>query len=92
MKRSLMLLASILLCTGIANANETPQAGAQLDESIVDTLGLTKPEGGDKLMTSVDEQVADDQMKTQAYCYAWTTCYDGRRISFYARGQYFRLA
>lgn len=90
MKRSLMLFASVLLCAGLAKASDEAQAGPVLDEAIMDTISVAKPDGGDKLMTSVDQQSADDQMKAQAYCYAWTTCPNGRRISCYARGQYCR--
>lgn len=90
MKRSLMLLTSILLCAGLAKANEEAQAGPELDESILDAITLAQPNGGDRLMSSTDEQNSDEQMKTQAYCYAWTTCPSGRRISCYSRGQYCR--
>lgn len=85
MKRSLMLLASLLLCAGLAKANDGAQAKSGLDETIVDALTLSQPDGGDRLMTS-----ADDQMKAQAYCYAWTTCPDGRRISCTSSGEYCR--
>lgn len=88
MQRSLMLLASILLCTGLANANEEAQAGPELDPSIADVINPGTPDGGGK-MSLMDQQASDD-MKAQAYCYAWTTCPDGRRISCWARGQYCR--
>jgi hypothetical protein len=91
MKRSLMLLASILLCAGLAKATEST-ASAGLDPSLVDTLNLTLPDGGDKTMSSLDVQSPDDQMKAQAYCNAWTTCPSGRRISCYSRGEYCRWA
>jgi len=90
MKRSLMLLASILLCTGMAKAADEAQAGPVLDDSIMETLSAAQPDGGLKMMTPAEEQSADDQMKSQAYCYAWTTCPSGRRISCYARGTYCR--
>jgi len=94
MKRSLMLLASLLLCAGLANANENgaAEAGPVLDQSILDTLSIGQPDGGNKEMTPMEEQSSDDQMKAQAYCYAWTTCPNGRRISCYSRGNYCRWA
>ncbi|MGZ3746706.1 MAG: hypothetical protein ACXWRE_05040 [Pseudobdellovibrionaceae bacterium] len=90
MKRSIMLFASILLCMGLAKASDKSEAGPGLDESILDAITLARPDAGDRLMTQADEQNSDDQMKAQAYCYAWTTCPDGRRISCYSRGDYCR--
>ena len=91
MKRSLMLLASILLSVGLAKASDEAQAGSTLDPTIAETLNLNQPDGGDRLMTPVEQaQNTGDEMKTQAYCYAWTTCPSGRRISCYSRGSYCR--
>ncbi|HEY8272495.1 MAG TPA: hypothetical protein VIG33_16500 [Pseudobdellovibrionaceae bacterium] len=87
MKRSLMLLASILLCTGLAKATENGQAKPGLDDSILGAITLAQPTAGGRLMTPAEEKTTDDQMKTQAYCYAWTTCPDGRRISCNSSGE-----